>query len=225
MSKYQSIKMGSFKALAAEKSSNPLFNVVLFHGYGANALNLYPLSRYLDVDDRIRWIFPEGPYPADRDLSGLGRTWFPVDVEAFLQDKEGYTVPPSIFDLAIDETYQAFKGLPNLIIGGFSQGAVLTTNLIMKTDLNIKGLIVLSGALLDQKRWHKCAIREGLPFFQSHGYFDDMIKHSRGQKLETALREYGLIGNLFSFEGGHEIPESVLIQLQKFLTSLISNHS
>ena len=52
-----------------------------------------------------------------------------------------------------------------------------------------------------------------------------MIKHSRGQKLEVTLRGYGLIGKLFSFEGGHEIPESVLVQLQKFLTSLILNHS
>ena len=152
MSKYQSINIGSFKALVAEKSSNPLFNVVLFHGYGANALNLYPLSRYLDVDDRIKWIFPEGPESIDMDPSGLGRTWFPVDVEAFLQDKDNYNVPPSIFDAAIDKAYQALKPLPNLIIGGFSQGAVLTTNLIMKTDLNVEGLIVLSGALLDKKK-------------------------------------------------------------------------
>ena len=225
MSKYPSIKIGSFKALVAEKSSNPLFNVVLFHGYGANALNLYPLSRYLDVDDRIRWIFPEGPQPADMDPSGLGRTWFSVDVEAFLQDKENYNVPPAIFDAAIDKVYQALKPLPNLIIGGFSQGSVLTTNLIMKTDLDIKGLIVLSGTLLDKERWHKDTIREGLPFFQSHGYSDIMIKHSRGQILEKALKEYGLMGHLFSFDGGHEIPESVLVQLQKFLISLISNHS
>ena len=225
MSKYSSVNIGSFKALVAEKSSKSLFNVVLFHGYGGNALNLYPLSRYLDVDDRIKWIFPEGPQPADMDPSGLGRTWFPVDVEAFLQDKDNYNVPPHIFDSAIDSVYQALKPLPNLIIGGFSQGAVLTTNLIMKTDLHVKGLIVLSGALLDKKRWHKHTIREGLPFFQSHGYSDAMIKHSRGQKLEATLREYGLIGKLFSFEGGHEISESVLVQLQKFLTSLILNHS
>ena len=223
MSKYQNI--GSFKALIAEKSSKPLFNVVLFHGYGANALNLYPLSRYLNVDDRIRWVFPEGPEPAEMDPSGLGRTWFSVDVQAFLEDKEGYNVPPPIFDAAIDKVYQALKGLPNLIIGGFSQGSVLTTNLIMKTDLDVKGLIVLSGAILDEKRWHKHTIREGLPFFQSHGHSDDMIKHARGQRLEEALRKYGLIGKLFSFEGGHEISEDVLIQLQKFLTSLISDYS
>ena len=169
--------------------------------------------------------FQKAPEPADMDPSGLGRTWFSVDVEAFLKDKDNYNVSPSIFDSIVDRAYQALKPLPNLIIGGFSQGAVLTTNLIMKTDLNVKGLIVLSGALLDKERWHKYTIREGLPFFQAHGYSDTMIKHSRGQKLEVALREYGLIGNLFSFEGGHEIPESALIQLQKFLTSLILSHS
>ena len=223
MSKHQPIIMGSLKALVAQKSSKPLFNVVLFHGYGANALNLYPLSRYLDVD--VKWIFPEGLDPIAEDPHGPGRTWFPVNVEEFLEDKDNYMPSAPGLDLIVDEAYQAFKSLPNLIIGGFSQGAILAINLIMKTDLNVKALIVLSGALLDRENWHQHKIREGLPFFQSHGRSDTLLNYLAGQRLESALIGYGLKGQLFGFDGGHEIPQDVLTQLQKFLDSFISSGS
>ena len=222
MSKYQLINIGPLKALIAEKTSTPLLNVVLFHGYGANALNLYPLSRYLDIDNRIRWVFPEGLEPIDMDPSGLCRTWFPLDIEAF-QRNDPSCVCLSDLNLIIGKTYQALKSLcaPNthLIIGGFSQGAILTTNLIMKTNLDIAGLIVLSGFLLDQEGWKEP--REELSFFQSHGYSDVIIPYSEGQRLEIALKKRELIGQLFGFDGGHEIPESVLTQLRKFLLQII----
>ena len=220
----QHINIGPLKALIVEKASKPLLNIVLFHGYGANALNLYPLNRYLDVDDRIKWVFPEGPELIDMDFSGLGRAWFPLDIEAFQRNEPSCIHLPDL-NLIVEKTYQALKPLctsnTHLVIGGFSQGAILTANLMMKTDLNVAGLIVLSGALLDQQGWKEP--REGLPFFQSHGHSDLIIPYLEGQKLETALKNHGLAGHLLSFEGGHEISENVLTQLRKFLLQLITS--
>ena len=148
-----------------------------------------------------------------------------MNVKEFLEDKDNYIPSLPDLDLIVDQSYQAFKSLPNLIIGGFSQGAMLAINLIMKTDLDVKALIVLSGAVLDKERWHQHKIREGLPFFQSHGRSDTLLKYLAGQRLEATLIGHGLKGQLFGFDGGHEISQDVLTRLQKFLDSLISSGS
>lgn len=224
LDKYQLKEIGPLKALIIETGSHPILNIVLFHGYGANAMNLFPLHRYLEMAYPIRWIFPEGVHDIPNDPSGLGRAWFPLNIDALMASKkETYQVDSTKLDLIVEKAYEALQSFCRdeyLIIGGFSQGAMLATNLAMKTDLKLKALLVLSGILLDAKHWGagpSSVSREGLPFFQSHGYSDAILSYRGGQKLEDALKKNGLKGSLFGFEGGHEIPVDVLNQIKIFL--------
>jgi phospholipase/carboxylesterase len=105
------------------------------------------------------------------------------------------------------------------VIGGFSQGAMLTCDAVLHTDYPFTGLVQLSGNLLAREVWSPLmGKRKGLSVFQSHGTLDDILPHVGAERLRGALSESGLLVEWLSFRGGHEIPEAVLQQLSVFLT-------
>ena len=53
--------------------------------------------------------------------------------------------------------------------------------------------------------------------FQSHGSSDPLLPHAAAQKLHQILSDAGLAGEWHGFQGGHEIPQNVLLQLNAFL--------
>jgi phospholipase/carboxylesterase len=105
------------------------------------------------------------------------------------------------------------------VIGGFSQGAMLTCDTVLQTDYPFAGLVQLSGNLLAQAVWGPLMRkRKGLPVFQSHGIQDDILPHIGAERLRDALTQAGLAVEWHSFRGGHEIPEIALRRLGPFIT-------
>jgi len=108
-----------------------------------------------------------------------------------------------------------------LILGGFSQGAMVALEAVLKAPKMPRGLFILSGNLVDEAGVKKCvAARSGLPFFQSHGRQDPILGYEGAVRLEKVLVGAGLKGSLMPFQGGHELPVEVLGRLASFLSSL-----
>lgn len=198
--------------------------VVLFHGYGADAADLAPLAKEIDSGRPLRWLFPDAPLTMDFG----GRAWFPIDVEAIEEAQRtgvaadfSQTEPEGFEEAArAAGEFIAALGVPwgRLILGGFSQGAMLATDLALSSPQAPKGLVILSGNLVKEKTWRQWAPkRAGLPFFQSHGIADPILGYQGAKKLERLLAEAGLAGKLLSFEGGHGIPGEVIEALGRFL--------
>ena len=112
------------------------------------------------------------------------------------------------------------SGLPfsKLVLGGFSQGAMITTDVALRLEEAPAGLVALSGTLLVEDAWRqKASARKGLPVFQSHGRFDGVLPFTAATWLEAMLRDAGLGVEFHAFDGGHEIPEDILVALAGFL--------
>ena len=74
----------------------------------------------------------------------------------------------------IDELKTPWK---NIIVGGFSQGAMMAIELALCAPETPRGLFILSGNLVDAENIRKLAPhRKGLKFFQSHGRQDPILK-------------------------------------------------
>ncbi|EPJ32124.1 phospholipase/Carboxylesterase family protein, partial [Chlamydia psittaci 06-1683] len=103
----------------------------------------------------------------------------------------------------------------DIILGGFSQGAMITTHLILSSKIPYRGALICSGALLLEKGWENninlCA---KVPFIQSHGYQDTILPYYHGERLNQLLSSR-LHGEFISFNGGHEIPAVVLQKMQE----------
>ena len=93
----------------------------------------------------------------------------------------------------------------------FSQGAMLSTDLALRTDRPLAGLLLLSGTLLAASTWRDLAPRRaGLPVFQSHGSMDNLLPFAAAERLRALLTDSGLEVDWVQFRGGHEIPPPVL---------------
>lgn len=202
-------------------------SIVIFHGYGANGADLAPIAQELTLDKPTRWLFPDAPLT----LSWGGRAWFPIDAaDIERSQRTGHALDWSDSDPDNLKEARAAAGeflkelatpWDRLILGGFSQGAMLAVDLALRAPENPLGLAILSGNLINANAWAELAPRrKNLPFFQSHGIADPILGFSGARKLEKLLRDCGLDGSLLSFEGGHAIPPLVQNALREFLRAL-----
>ncbi len=205
--------------------------VIFLHGYGANAYDLLPLYSYMDMPEGTNFIFPEGILEIPIMPGYNGRAWFPIDMEALQKAMVagGYRDFSERYPNGLEEAREKLEamisnlGVPmdQIVLGGFSQGSMLATDLTLRAKEKPKGLVILSGTLLDAKNWSKLASETpGYKFFQSHGRMDPVLGYPAAKGLETLLREAGWVGELLAFPGGHEIPEVVIHSMNRYLREL-----
>ena len=208
--------------------------VVMLHGYGANAADLFPLFEVLGIQNNkplpIHWVFPNAPIELNPRMFGPGRAWFELDIERL--QKEMAKKDPSELNLAapvgikptrrhLDELIGLLLEkctLDQLFLGGFSQGSMMALDAVMRRDDNIGGLALLSTGAFDATEWEKRApLHAGQRYFQSHGQQDSILAFGSAQRVNKILQKAGWRGSLQPFVGGHEIPPKTLVQLNQFL--------
>lgn len=191
-----------------------------------------PLADVIDVPAKTRWLFPEAPLSLNMGF-GDSRAWWIIDFTRIQEDRAAGRIRdlsvevPQGLALARERLLAFLKELPKqlpidykkTVIGGFSQGAMLTCDAVLQTDYPFAGLVQLSGNLLAQAVWGpRMPKRKGLPVFQSHGTQDDVLPNIGAERLRDALTQAGLAVEWHSFRGGHAIPEAVLRRLGPFIT-------
>lgn len=200
--------------------------VVLLHGFGAPGDDLVPLARVLDVPRAVRFVFPEAPIGIPGYAAG--RAWWMIDIEQRIARRERgedltHEVPPGLTqarDAVIAMLDAAGERLhpSRLVLGGFSQGAMLSCDVALRTERPLAGLVLLSGTLLAADEWAPLMPRrKGLPVFASHGRTDPLLPFATSELLRGMLNDAGLPVKWMPFHGGHEIPPGVLDGLGTFL--------
>ncbi|HET9931071.1 MAG TPA: hypothetical protein VFQ35_10305, partial [Polyangiaceae bacterium] len=97
------------------------------------------------------------------------------------------------------------------VLGGFSQGAMLATDTVLRSERRYGGLLILSGTLLTSTEWQALLpARRGLPVFQSHGREDPILPFELAERLQKLMTDAGLDVTWSPFSGGHGIPRPVL---------------
>lgn len=210
--------------------------VVLMHGYGAPGDDLVSLAGAVDAPNGTTFIFPEAPLVlSDPLMGGDARAWWPIDVgryerairqgtiEQLIKDEpEGMSASSDAVGAMLDALDQeTTSSSRRIVLGGFSQGAMLATDVALRTKRPLAGLAILSGTLLAASTWAVCLPdRKGLHVFQSHGTEDPLLPFAVAERLRHLLDDAGLEVSFTQFEGGHGIPPSVMRDLGQFLHQL-----
>lgn len=210
--------------------------VVLLHGFGAPGTDLVPLHQVFRVAEDVRWVFPEAPL----DLSPMGfgpgaRAWWMIDIAALeraqmtgevrdrSQDIPEGLAPAREAMIELLDTVQRELSPSTLVLGGFSQGAMVSMDVALHDDRPLAGLIELSGTLLAESEWQpRMAARAGLPVLQSHGRQDPLLPFTIARRLEELTKEAGMDTTFVAFDGGHEIPRATLEAMQRFLDRVLA---
>lgn len=210
--------------------------VILLHGFGAPGDDLVPLADAMDAPASTRWIFPEGPLSLNMGF-GESRAWWMIDMARLEADRMAGRLRdlsnevPKGLPQAREALETFLQQLPRTmaidytktVIGGFSQGAVLTCDVVLRTAFPFAGLVQLSGSLMAKQDWRpSVGKRAGLPVFQSHGTQDPILPYVMAERLRDELTRSGLAVEWHSFRGGHQIPEPVLQRLSLFLTRTLT---
>jgi phospholipase/carboxylesterase len=217
--------------------TQPRLAVVLCHGFGASGTDLVGLVQPLldlepDLAEQAAFVFPAAPLDlSSRGIPG-GRAWWMIDLNRLI-----YGPPPDLLQQfrrecpvglpeargsllkLIDEAGQHFGlSADRFVLGGFSQGSMLATDVALRLPAAPAGLVVLSGALINEAEWRPLAAKRGpLTVLQSHGRHDSILPFPMGVALHEMLVEAGTEVDFVAFPGDHEIPMLVVQRLATLL--------
>lgn len=121
----------------------------------------------------------------------------------------------------MDEAVHRLGSNPeNIVLGGFSQGAILACDIALHTKIPFVSLVLLSGMLIAREVWNPLLhTRRGLRVFQSHGTSDPVLPVALAKQLREFLVMPGLEVEWHGFRGGHGIPRPIVQKLSKFIHS------
>jgi phospholipase/carboxylesterase len=153
-----------------------------------------------------------------------GRGWFPLSVRELQGGFDFTALRPPNMDASVESVRDLIFHLEpeSLVLGGFSQGAMIATEVAMLDADVVKGLVLYSGTLLDEVGWRKNASTlKDMPILMSHGVRDPVLPVAYAQRLFEILKAAGAKVQMTEFPGGHEIPPPVLSKTKSFIKSIL----
>jgi phospholipase/carboxylesterase len=192
----------------------PAGALVLFHGRGADELDLQPLLDAIDPDRRLVGILPRGPLV----LPPGGAHWYVVP-------RVGYPDPNTFWP-----TYEVASkwldglGVPSdrIVLGGFSQGAVMSYALgLGRGRPQPAGIIALSG-FIPTVDGFELDLAPPLPRFAiGHGTHDEVISVEFAREAKKRLENSGADVVYRESPTGHSIDPRFVLELRAWVTDVV----
>jgi predicted esterase len=157
--------------------------LILLHGRGATADDILSLSTYLD--------FPQIAYLAPQ---AEGFTWYPNRFIFPVEQNEPYlSAALAKIDTIVKDVEAHEIPVEKIFLGGFSQGACLASEYVIRNPRGYGGLIVFSGGYigpLDIQRQPNGDLK-GMPAFLGCSDMDAHIPLQRVQETTALLQAMG----------------------------------
>lgn len=212
--------------------------VVLLHGFGAPGTDLVGLAEELGGPQNTRFVFPEAPEVADVGMPPPyeGRAWWQIDMlnlqlavmernwEALAAHvPEGLVHARATLEafLSALDTRLGLAGAP-LVLGGFSQGAMLTCDVALHSERRFAGLLLFSGSIIAEADWlARFEEQPPISVFQSHGRQDPILPFPLAEQLHRHFVARRWQARWVPFDGGHGISGEALRGARAFLAEVL----
>jgi phospholipase/carboxylesterase len=204
------------RALAREAAGDADGALVLFHGRGADERDLHPLLDALDPERRLLGLTPRGPL----SLPPGGAHWYALG---------GLPTPePSTFWPTFEAASAWLDGLPvpleRTVLGGFSQGAVMSWALGLGRGAAKRpaAIVALSGFMPRVEGLElDLAGLGGFPVAIGHGTYDDVIPARFGREAKERLEAAGADVLHREYPLPHTIDPHVLPELRDLVARAV----
>jgi len=189
--------------------------LVLLHGRGADEYDLYPLLDALDPERRLLGITPRGPL----SLPPGGAHWYRLG---------GIPTPdPGSFFPTFEAAAAFLDALPvpmeRVVLGGFSQGAVMSWALGLGTGRPRPAAILAMSGFVPQVPGFELDLSglDGYPVAVVHGSLDPVIPVEFGRAAAERLRAAGADLLWHETPVPHTIDPRALPELQAFVAAAV----
>lgn len=209
--------------------------LVLLHGYGSRPETWFALPEAAPFAAGTRFFFPRAPEhtqppegPAD------GRAWWRLDLASFQRaTKQGpisdlsHASPAGLVQARqqviafLDELGRRGLDSRRLVLGGFSQGAIVAMDVALHDPRPLAGVMLLSGTLVNEDEWRAhLPARKGLPVLLAHSPEDDVLPYVLADRLRGELQSAGWRVTWLSFAGGHQLTAPVAQAISGFAAAV-----
>ena len=216
------LQVSALSAITRGGSGPP--TLVMLHGYGSNANDWLQFEHKFQVPSNGRMIFPQGPLRGPNGARG----WWWLNIEGHVPTGERFpdfsVANPGGIKVASSLVREFLDDMPQpIVLGGFSQGAMLSGEIAFQSDQPLAAVILIGGTTVNEAAWlERFAGRRSLPIFIAHGRQDGVLPFAIAERFAGKLKTAGLNVTWFPFEGGHNIPPPVIRELNTFLATHVS---
>ena len=192
--------------------------VVLLHGFGASMRDLVGLSPSIDRSGYL-YIFPNAPIEM---TIGYGMTGYAWTIGPGSSPDEAARAE-AMLEALIEEVGQRYGvGEGRMVLGGFSQGGMMTYRYGMPNPELFAGLVVLSGGVNGQDELRdRLPAHRNQPIFISHGTEDGVIPVEEARRSLRFLKEEGYTPEYREYSIGHEIGQEVVQDLREWIRRIL----
>ena len=203
----------TIRALERPAEGDPAGALVLLHGRGADEYDLYPLLDALDPERRLLGLTPRGPLT----LPPGGAHWYRLG---------GIPTPdPETFWSSFEALSEWLDGLPRpLVLGGFSQGAVMSWALgLGRGRPRPAALVCLSGFQPEVEGLELVLDGlDGYPVAIAHGSLDPVIDVEFSRRARGVMEAAGASVLYREAPLPHTIDPRLLPELRDFVTAALA---
>lgn len=188
--------------------------IILLHGVGSNEEDLFSLANQLPKEYYI--IAARG----NLTLSPGSYAWYHVD---FSTGKPVYNMEEEAQSrkliLQFMEQLKKQYQLDEVILGGFSQGAIMSWSVGLTHPEKVKGIFCLSGRILQEIRGEVKQNKDlqQLRIFLAHGTQDGTLSITYARETKTYLEQLQLTPSYHEYTMGHQINPEELKALNDWL--------
>ena len=206
---------------AAGGNANKL--VVFLHGYGADGKDLIDLAKPFGMAlPNASFISPDAPHPCA--MSPQGRQWFPIEEIPMGAIRASL----GLLDLIQNEVKKLSLTFKDVILIGFSQGAMMSMQCLLINNEQLGAIIGYSGALKEENidaandlilnGKHKYS---DTPVLLVHGEQDEVVPFQSLEKSKYLLNKIGFNVQTLSRQNlAHGIDPEGISKGMEFLKTL-----
>jgi phospholipase/carboxylesterase len=206
---------------AAGGNANKL--VVFLHGYGADGKDLIDLAKPFGMAlPNASFISPDAPHSCA--MSPQGRQWFPIEEIP----KGAIKASLGLLDLIENEAKKLNLDFKDVILIGFSQGAMMSMQCLLINHKQLGAIIGYSGSLREENidaandqilnGKHKFS---DTPILLVHGEKDEIVPFQSLERSKNLLNKIGFNVQTLSRQNlGHGIDPEGISKGMNFLKSL-----
>ena len=188
--------------------------VVMLHGRGAGPENILDLVPRLDRP-QFQYIAPAAP----------NRTWYPYSFMAEIEKNEPY------LSEALTAVHQAVRdalgtGVPHgqIVLLGFSQGACLATEFMIRNAAAFGGLVAFSGGAIGPPgtAWEESGNFHGMPVFFGCSDVDAHVPETRVRESAAVCERMGATVTTKIYPGmGHLVNDDEIAHARALLDEVL----
>jgi phospholipase/carboxylesterase len=186
--------------------------VVFLHGYGADERDLPDLMSYLP---KLPWVSLRAPIESQFD----GFAWYPITNALNPSEEDVTGITESIWNWIEDFIPAASK----LILVGFSQGALMATQLLRTRPERILGTVILSGFIYSSELPKDKELQAFKPkVIYCRGLQDQMISQEAVVRINTWLQQHTKAITK-TYEGlGHSVNDRVMKDVADYIKNILN---